>query len=135
MRHAVKGRATENLDFSRKNDRPCLNEHVLVSLRRRAQQDREVADRIKPGTATLESGPSDTGGICSEESEALGHRAHRLASPTGAGRRGAKRSGLESEARSFFDRPQIVKGGRKNFAQEDEPKQADTKLRMGYRKG
>jgi transposase InsO family protein len=82
----------------------------LRLTRRRALQDREVESRIQPGTAALESRPSDTGGVRSKESGELCHRAHRLASRPRAGRRGAMRSGLGSKTRSFFDRPQIMKG-------------------------
>src|SRR5208337_1942592 len=60
-----------------------------------------------------------TGRVRGKESRELGRRAHRLASR--AGRRGAMRADLGSKTRQFFSRPQRVKGGRKNW-DEDETK-------------
>jgi hypothetical protein len=83
---------------------------------RRARQNREMEDRIQSGTAALESRPSLTPEeFRIKESYELGHRAHRLASRPGAGRRDATRSGLGSKTSQFFDRLQVVKGGRKNW--------------------
>jgi hypothetical protein len=93
----------------------CLNEHVFVSLddaRRKIEKWRIEYNRERPH---LESRASDARGVRGKESDELGHRAHRLASRPGAGRRGAMRSGLGSKTTQFFARPQIMKGGRKNL--------------------
>src|SRR5271170_2525630 len=78
-----------------------------------------MAARLQPPAPALESRLPGAAGVRGKESRELGRRAHRLASR--AGRRGAMRAGLGSKTRQFFSRPQRVKGGRKNW-DEDETK-------------
>jgi hypothetical protein len=96
----------------------CLNEHVFLSLndaRGKIEKWRTEYNRERPHSSL---GHLNTGGVRSKESDELGHRAHRLASRPGAGRRDATRSGLGSKTSQFFVRPQVVKGGRKNWDEE-----------------
>jgi transposase InsO family protein len=75
-----------------------MSERTRLRLaRRRAPQDRTVANRIQSGAAALEPGLSDARRVRGKGSDELGHRAHRLASKTSAGRRGARRSDLGSK--------------------------------------
>jgi len=113
--------------------------------RRRAAQDRAVANPIQPRATALQPGLSNTGGVRGRgrPNKERERRAHRLASRLSAGRRGATRVALESKTRQFFVRPQKVKGGRKNCDKETRNRRnrkmnqnpANTNLRVGYQKG
>src|SRR2546430_17349178 len=78
-----------------------------------------MAPRLQPPAPALESRLPRTGRVRGKESTELSRHAHRLASR--AGRRSATRADLGSKTRQFFSRPQRVKGGRKNWY-EDETK-------------
>jgi hypothetical protein len=95
--------------FNRRLREECLNQHVFVSLddaRFKIEKWRVEYNRERPHSSLGHLTPE----VRSKESGELCHRAHRLASRPRAGRRGAMRSGLGSKTRSFFDRPQIMKG-------------------------
>src|ERR1700746_87672 len=85
-----------------------------------------MAARLQPPAPALESRLPGAGGVRGTESGELGQRAHRLASKTDAGRRGAMRAGLGSKTRQFFGRPQRVKGGRKNWYEHETKTTNDT---------
>jgi putative transposase len=92
----------------------CLNEHVFphATTRGKIEKWRIEYNRERPHSSLGHLTPEE---FRIKESYELGHRAHRLASRPGAGRRDATRSGLGSKTSQFFDRLQVVKGGRKNW--------------------
>ena len=83
--------------FNSKLRDECLNEYVFTSLGEARADHRAVAARLQPPAPALESRLPGAGGVRGKESRELGHRAHRLASKTDAGRRGAMHAGLESK--------------------------------------
>jgi putative transposase len=85
----------------------CLNEHVFLSLN-------DARGKIEKWRTeyNLERPHSSLGHLTPGEFAAKNHQMR-----PGAGRRDATRSGLGSKTSQFFDRPQVVKGGRKNWDQ------------------
>src|SRR5579875_585347 len=89
----------------------------------RAQKDRTVANRVQPGAATFESRLPDAAGVRHpppHPNKEHGRRAHRCASQTTAGRRGAERAVRGSKTRYFFARPLSVEGGTKKWVKREE---------------
>ena len=75
----------------------CLNEHVFTSLddaRNKIEQWRSEYNRERPHSSLGYLTPEE---FATRNQARLGHRAHRLASGPGAGRRGAMRSDLGSK--------------------------------------
>ena len=83
--------------FNSKLRDECLGDVFTAEPRGSARDHRSVAARLQPPAPALESRLPGAGGVRGKESTELGHRAHRLASKTAAGRRGARRADLESK--------------------------------------